>query len=578
MITQKRYFFILALFAIGLLYSCKPSQKTAKTTGSNLSAEQQINFQSNFYDACKEKMLGNSDQALKLFEKCLAIDPKSAVVKYELANVYKYMGLSEDALRFAKEAANADLKNEWYQILYIDCLHGKRKYNDAVSVYERMINNLPAKPQYYEGMAQEAMYAGKPEKAIKAYEQHEKQFGKNEEITIKKISLLKQIRKFDEAEKQLKQLIKDYPDQAQYYTYLGELYQQTKQSDKAFTTYQEILKQQPDNPYIHLALADYYRSQKKDSLFFNEIKIAFRSPELEVDNKLKIMISYYEMTDLFPDYRPKAYELLDILKQVHAKEAKVWSGYGDFLFRDRKLKDARECYLKSIEFESSKYIVWSQLMLCDYELNDFKTLEEHSIKAIDEFPNMPNAYFFNGLANNRLKQYNKAIQSFKEGIDFVYENIPLQLQFLVNLAESYNATKQFQKSDEAFEDALFLNPNDALVLNNYAYYLSVRKEFLDKAERMSFKSLEIQPNSISFIDTYSWILFQQGKYSDAKLWLDKAISKGAENRAVILEHYGDILFKLNQPEMALEYWKKAKEKGGNTEILDKKISEKKLND
>ncbi len=576
--TKKRYCLILTLALVAFLFSCKQSEKSAKTTENKLSGEQQVKFQENFYDACKEKMLGNSDQALKLFEKCLEINPKSDVVKYELANVYKFMGLSEDALRFSKEAANADLKNEWYQILYIDCLHGKRKYADAVAVYERMINNLPVKPQYYEGMAQEAMYAGKPEKAIKAYEQHEKQFGKNEEITIKKISLLKQVKKYDEAEKNLKQLIKDYPDQAQYYTYLGELYQQIKQPEKAFATYQEILKQQPENPYIHLALADYYRTQKKDSLFFNEIKIAFRSTDLEVDNKLKIMISYYEMTDLFPDYRPKAYELLDILKEVHPKEEKVWSGYGDFLFRDRKLKEAKECYQKSIELDNSKYIVWSQLMLCDYELNDYKALEEHSLKAMDEFPNMPNPFFFNGLANNRLKQYNKAIQSFKEGIDFVYENIPLQLQFLVNIAESYNATKQFQKSDEAFEDALFLNPNDALVLNNFAYYLSVRKEFLDKAERMSFKSLEIQPNSISFMDTYAWILYQQGKFNDAKTWLEKALNKGAENRAVILEHYGDVLFKLNQIDTALEYWKKAKDKGANSEALDKKISEKKLND
>jgi tetratricopeptide (TPR) repeat protein len=150
--TKKRYCLILTLALVAFLFSCKQSEKSAKTTENKLSGEQQVKFQENFYDACKEKMLGNSDQALKLFEKCLEINPKSDVVKYELANVYKFMGLSEDALRFSKEAANADLKNEWYQILYIDCLHGKRKYADAVAVYERMINNLPVKPQYYEGI------------------------------------------------------------------------------------------------------------------------------------------------------------------------------------------------------------------------------------------------------------------------------------------------------------------------------------------------------------------------------------------------------------------------------------------
>jgi tetratricopeptide (TPR) repeat protein len=572
---NKKYFFPILVILVTALLSCKQKEKSIAST---LSGEKEVKFKEHYFDACKEKMLGNSEQALKQFQQCLAIDPKNPAVKYEMANVYQYMGLNEDALRYAKEAANSDLKNKWYQQLYIDCLHAKRKHAEAVTVYERMIKNFPPEPELYQNLAQEYMYAGKPEKAIKTYEELEKKFGKDEEVSLRKVTIQKQLKKFDDAEKTFKQLIKDYPNQAQYYTYLGELYQLTKQPEKAFITYQEILKQQPENPYVHLALADYYRTQKKDSLFLEEIKIAFRSEQLEIDNKLKITISFYEMTDLYPDYRPKAYELLEILKKIHPKEAKVWSGYGDFLFRDKKLKDAREAYEKSVLIDDSKYIVWSQLMMCDYELSDFEMLEKHSIKSMDIFPNVPNAYFFNGLANNRLKQYNKAIQSFKEGMEFVYENIPLQIQFLVNLAEAYNTTKQFDKSDESFEDALFLNPNDALVLNNFAYYLSIRKTNLEKAEKMSFKSLEIQPNSISFMDTYAWVLYQQGKYQDAKLWLEKAISKGADNRAVILEHYGDVLFKLNQVDNAVDFWKKAKLKGGDALKLDRKINDKKIDE
>jgi Tfp pilus assembly protein PilF len=175
-----------------------------------------------------------------------------------------------------------------------------------------------------------------------------------------------------------------------------------------------------------------------------------------------------------------------------------------------------------------------------------------------------------------LKDYKKAIQSFVDGQEFVYENIPLQLQFLTYLAETYNADKQYEKSDKAFDDALAIDPNDPMVMNNYAYYLSIRKEKLEKAAKLSARTIELQTGSVSYMDTYAWILYQQGKYVDAKTWLDKALSKGGDNRAAILEHYGDVLFKLNDEKGAYEYWKKAKEKGGNSDTLNKKIREGKL--
>lgn len=215
-------------------------------------------------------------------------------------------------------------------------------------------------------------------------------------------------------------------------------------------------------------------------------------------------------------------------------------------------------------------------MLCETDMNDFSSLEKHSAEAIDFFPNMPNPYFFNGLANLKLKDYKKAIQSFVDGQEFVYENVPLQLQFLTYLAETYNADKQHEKSDKAFDDALAIDPNDPMVMNNYAYYLSIRKEKLEKAAKLSARTIELQPGSVSYMDTYAWILYQQGKYVDAKTWLDKALSKGGDNRAAILEHYGDVLFKLNDEKGAYEYWKKAKEKGGNSDTLNKKILEGKL--
>jgi Tfp pilus assembly protein PilF len=134
--------------------------------------------------------------------------------------------------------------------------------------------------------------------------------------------------------------------------------------------------------------------------------------------------------------------------------------------------------------------------------------------------------------------------------------------------------KQMEQSDKAYEDALALTPNDTYVLNNYSYYLSLRKEKLDKAEVMSKKANELNPGSSSYEDTYGWILYVQGKYDDALIWLNKAYEHGGSKSAVILEHIGDVYFKLQQPEKALEYWIRAKDTGTGSDFLEQKVQQK----
>jgi Tfp pilus assembly protein PilF len=249
--------------------------------------------------------------------------------------------------------------------------------------------------------------------------------------------------------------------------------------------------------------------------------------------------------------------------------------YADFLYRDKKTREARDELLKVLQYDKSKYAIWDQLMICETDINENDSLARHSGEAMDLFPNQPKPYFFNGIAYLKMKKYEKAIPPLKEGKQFVYENLPLQVGFASNLAEAYNGLKQYDKSDKEFEEALGLDPDNTLVLNNYAYYLSLRKQKLDVAEKYSKRSLELNPNSVSYLDTYGWILFQEGKYEEAKSYFEKALDKGGFNRPAITEHYGDVLFMLKQTDKAVEYWKKSKELGNRSETLNKKIAENK---
>ena len=558
--------------------SCKNTKQASKTSDTKgLTEEAQINFTFNFIEGCKERMKGNIEIAENRFKECIKIDPTSSAVKYELGNIYRFNGLFDTALKYAKECANDEPKNEWYQLLYIECLHNKRQFLPAAEVYARLVKNYPNRPEFYEGLAAEYMYGGNYEKSYKTYDDLEKKFGQNETFTLNKVKLLKQLKKNDEVEIELKKLIQLNKTEARYYTYLAEFYQESNQNDKALDTYKEILKVDPKNPIVHLALADYYKSKNDKENFYKEVKIAFENPDLEVDTKVKILSSFYELSDVNQTYKQQAFELCEIALKLHPASADLHTIYGDYLLKDKKIQESKDEYLKAVKIDKNQFATWSQLMYVESELNDYESLELNSSEAIDLFPNNPIPYFFNGIANIQLKKYDKGIESLENGIEFVFDNKPLLLEYYSNLGNAYNSIKDYAKSDKAFDDALKVNPDEPSILNNYAYFLSLRKEKLEKAEKFSRRSNELSPNNKSYIDTYGWILFQQGKYTEAENWLSRAAKMGTKN-AVIFEHYGDVLYKLDRKEDALIYWKEAKAIGGGSEFLDKKIADKKLND
>ena len=196
-----------------------------------------------------------------------------------------------------------------------------------------------------------------------------------------------------------------------------------------------------------------------------------------------------------------------------------------------------------------------------------------SKKALEIFPTQPEFYFFNGLANLQLKQFELSIESLNLGKELVIDNEQLLSEFYQNLGQAHHELKQYDLSDESFESALTYDPMNVTVMNNYSYYLSLRKNKLDRAAELSKKSNELVPGTAAYMDTYGWILFQQEKYNQAESWLSKAIAEGGQTDGTILEHYGDVLFKLKRLDEAVEYWKKAKEIGGTTNKIEKKITD-----
>ncbi len=582
-------FYILAVL-IAFFVGCSPSKETSSSFSQknkinnkdfvDLEEEEQIKFKFLFHNANKERILSNYQIAANLFLQCIQIAPKEAAPYYELAHLFESSQEKGLALEYAEKAVKLDPDNYWYRVLYAHSLQRAGNSDGAIKQYEILIEKNGGDVDLYFDLAGIQLYSKKYKESIASFNIIEKKMGITEEISVQKEKIYIKLGDVDGAANEIQQLINEYPDDLKYQVLLADLYLANELVDKAFKVYQEILEKNPQNPYAHLSLYDYYKSKNEDEKASESLKKAFASSDLDVDTKVKILISYYSATENDNKLKKEAFELNKILINTHPKDAKAYTIYADFLYRDKKLEGARDNYREAIKYDNSKFAIWNQLIFIESELQDNEGILRDSKTALELFPNQPIFYFFYGTTNLQKKEFNEAIEYLIIGKDLVMaiDNSPLLAQFYANLGDSYNGLKKYEESDKAYEDALKIEPKNIYVLNNYGYYLSLREDKLDRAEELSALCNELEPDQANYQDTYAWILYKQGKFVQAKDWLEKAMVNGGKNNSVILEHLGDTYAKLNNIKKALEFWNKAKEinDGETTEFLDKKIADKKL--
>jgi len=582
---QKLKFYIFVILA-SFLVSCSATKETAKvekklkkptTNGvSNLPEKEQIQFKFLFHNAGKERILGNYQDALNLFMQCIAIAPEESTPYYEVANLYDASKQADLALEYAGKAVKLDPENYWYRILYAQSLQKAGKITETIEEYKTLIKKDGGNVGLYFELAGMQLYSGKYKESIDSFNEIEKRAGITEELSIQKEKIYIKMGDVDGAANEVQQLIDHAPDNLKYQVLLADLYMANDLDEKASKVYHDILEKDPQNPYANLSLYDYYKKKGEKEKASIVLKKAFASIELDIDAKMKILLSYYDTKDR--DLKKEALDLCQILVKTHSREAKAYTIYADFLYQEKKLEGAKDNYLKAIELDESKLPIWNQLMFIESELQDNEALLRDSKKALALFPNQPLFYFFYGATNLQKKEYKEAVEYLSIGKDYVFKNPPLLAQFYANLGDANHGLKQFLASDSAYEEALKIDPKNIYVLNNYGYYLSLREEKLDRAEELSAYCNELEPDQSNYQDTYAWILYKQGKFIQAKDWLEKALINGAASNAVILEHLGDTHAKLQNLVKALEFWTRAKaiNDGSNSKFLDQKIADKKL--
>jgi len=519
----------------------------------------------------------NFAEAFILYQQYHQAYPNDPVGCYELARIYHLRSEYKKALPLLEQAVKADPGNKWYKILLAETYEIDGKYDQAIKAYQGLILDFPLEVSYYSNLARLYILLQKYQPALNTLDKIEKLLGPIGEIIAIKVDIYKHLKENDKAIAELEKIISVNPDDSRYMFMLAEFYNNIDDTTNAYKTYQRILKQFPGDEMIYLSLADYYLKSGQKEKAFQSLRTGFSNPLLDIDTKIAILLSFYASPGTTEDVVDQAYQLLDILTGTHPEDAKSFSILADFLIRDKRYAEARDALQKTIQLDSSRYVIWEQLLRLEADLEDYDAMASESQRAIELFPEQPLLYMFNGLAHYQKKSWEVAATAFRDGSMLVVDNDEMLSQFYMYLGDVYHQLGRAVESDEAYDKSLSLDPDNEYVLNNYAYYLSLRDLRLEDAEKMSKKSLQKDLNNPSFQDTYGWILYKLGRYEEAGKWVGKALEQAEEqDNSEILEHYGDIQFKLGNTEKALEYWNRALVAGGKSENLKKKIADKKL--
>lgn len=527
-----------------------------------------------FYEGLNLKNAGKFDAAYDAFNHCLSIDSTAAPLLYELSSFYVQLDHPQKAVEMLKRAVANSKDNFTYKMALASITRNLGMYGEAAEEYEELVKDYPEKEELNYYLADAYTQAGEIGQAIDAYDALESVVGMNEALSMQKYKLYSQLEKPDEAFKEIEKLAAKYPMEARYQIVMGDLHLEKGEMDKALACYQKAHEIDPSNPYYIVSMANYYEAKGDKEAAEREIRAALVNEKLDVETKVNILSRYIMKLQQSKQGTESANALFQTLLEQHPEDVDLKVLYGGLLVAQDKMEEARFQFQLVTEMEPSNAGAWQQLLNIAMKGEDLPEVIRICTACMELFPEAPEYYFYLGIAYYQQAKYQEALNTYYAGLNIIpKENPGLKSDFYGQIGDIYYQMKQMDQAYKAYDEALKYNEQNVVVLNNYSYFLSLEKKDLKKAERMSAQCIKLEPDNATYLDTYAWIFFVQGNYTLAKIYIENALEKDKTKSAELVDHYGDILFMNGDKEKAVEQWKKAKEMGKTSEILDRKIAE-----
>ena len=550
------------------------AQKKGKQKSRELTEEERYQADFYFIEAEKFYLIEDYSKALSMFTRSLEINDQNAAAHFKIAQIYIEEEKFLEALPHALKSKELDPDNKYYYILNAKLSQQLGDFNSAAKNYEELLSRFSDNDDYLIALAEIYNYLEEHEKAIAIYDRLEYIHGKYFQITKQKESLYLKLSDEKSAENEWKELIDVSPNSQSYGGYLSFLEEAGKEQQL-----QEVIKQaisdNPDDQSLQLRYSQILLNAGNVAGAINLLKTSVGDQAVALERKLEIMSSLAVEVSQSGNGKAEILELSELLTDTHPESFAALAFAGDIYFQLQNPDEALRYYLKAVARDNARFEVWRNILIIEMQSEKYKEVIAHAEQAKEVFPNQAVLYLYAGTAYLMNKQYPEAVEELKRGGRYARRNAELSQSIYNQIGDAYHSMGDHEQSDQAFDQVLELNENNGYALNNYSYYLSLRGEKLAQALQMSSRLIEAFPDNPSYLDTHAWVLFKNGDLKEAKKVLEKALRINDGN-GTIIEHYGDVLFKLGRKEEAVAQWQKAKKVGQTSDLIDKKIADRKL--
>ncbi len=535
-----------------------------------------FNFNYYFLEGNKQKALGNFDEALKQYSLANGVDETQAAVCYEIAGILNMSGDYAGAVEYAEKAIKIDkTKNVYYSLLLAFVYQNNNQFDKAAVIYKDLIKRSPEKISYYFELSEIYMQQNKLKEAISVLDKAESYFGITEMISLEKESYYVKSGKSEDAIREIKKLVDNYPLNMKYATLLAETYVNAGRYDEAENVYNSINEDKVDDGIVFFSMADFYRTRQNYEKAFKYLAIGIKRNDVVLDIKIRVLLQLLEIVGNDDYIIGNMRYLFELMAENYPDELKVRALNSDFLLFTKEYKKAQNEFDFLLDHDKSKFQIWEQALQVDFILQDMQSMYRRSKEAIELFPNVIELYRYFIVSAYATENFIEVTKSVDYIADILVNDQPLLIEFMMLQGDSYHKLNMHHKSDSVYESILDIDAENLSVLNNYSYFLAERGEKLEMALDLSKKLVELDGENPVYLDTHAWVLFKNKEYKTALTYMQKAIEIDSKS-FVYYDHLGDIQFKLDMIDSAIESWYKSIELGNISESIKKKIEYKNI--
>ena len=574
---------IWLLVAVWTLVSCGTVKSTREKPAvalaqSSLTPEQQRKYDYFFLEAMRLKEKKDYASAFGLLQHCLDIHPNAASALYEVSQYYMFLRQvpqGQEALE--KAVANAP-DNYWYSQGLASLYQQQNELDKAVTLLEQMVVRFPAKQDPLFNLLDLYGRQEKYDEVISTLNRLEKRMGKNEQLSMEKFRIYLQMKDDKKAFQEIESLVQEYPMDMRYQVILGDVYLQNGKKQEAYDVYQKVLAAEPDTPMAIFSMASYYKQTGQEELYQQQLDTLLLNKKVTPDTKVGVMRQMIVENEQADKDSTQIIALFDRIMKQEQDDPQIPMLYAQYLLSKNMEAESVPVLEQVVDLDPTNNAARMMLIGAAVKKEDYKQIIKVCEPGIEATPDALEFYYYLAVAYNQAEKPDSVISICKRALEHKTADGKKEIvsEFYSILGDMYHTQKQMKEAYAAYDSALVYNPSNIGALNNYAYYLSVERRDLDKAEEMSYKTVKAEPNNATYLDTYAWILFEKGNYAEARIYIDNAMkSEGGDKSDVIVEHCGDIYYMTGDVDGALTYWKKALEMGSESKTLKQKIEKKK---